>query len=493
MRCVYVSLVLLLSCGSIAVAGFWGNEALVDSGAVTAFDLSTDTSGRIWVAVAYPDQAVGLYFSEDYGLTWRGHWAMRADSAIRQLQLLTGEGDSSFLYLFMLQAGHDGDLWLARVGMRSSDYLLLPVAVGPDTIDDFSATLDRDGDYYLYCLYANEHRTGRTGSFVRSPDFGKSWESGTDWWNAWDPCISYTSGSTIHCVWRYALASEVHYSYNRHYGASGYWLPYRRVSGEVDQCFDPVVVQSDTSAEYRAGAWVWYTVGQRGAEILDLQGWVSWDGGWSWNPGITLGDPLLDESSPALAADRTGPNGYVGLCYRSNGRRPDDTASLFLTCANARDLNDWLKPVKVNHSPVAREPGVAPKLVYVPRAPLRMPGVLYSQATDSGPSGVRFTAAWLTDSDPRELEDLYLGCRPNPARSAVRVSADAARSGSYTVAVYGADGRMVAELFRGWLEPGLHAWSWDRMAAARLRAPAGAYFVRLTGPGLCIRKKLVLL
>src|SRR5512137_1869851 len=97
------SLLVFLMAGPVAAAGFWGAEVLIDSGAVAAFDATADTNGVIWTAIAYPDHAVGLYYSEDFGLTWRGHWAMRADSGIRQMQLLAGQGDSSFLYLFLLQ------------------------------------------------------------------------------------------------------------------------------------------------------------------------------------------------------------------------------------------------------------------------------------------------------------------------------------------------------------------------------------------------------
>ena len=477
---------------SVAVAGFWGNEVLVDSGAVTAFDVTADTAGGIWVAIAYPDKAVGLYYSGDFGTTWSGHWAMRTDSTVRHLQLLAGQGDSSFLYLFMLQDGNGGDLWLARIRPDSAGSVLIPVAVGPDTVDDFSVTLDRDAHYYVYCLYANEHRTGRTGTFTRSLDYGVSWESGTDWWNAWDPCISYTTGSTIHCVWRYALnGGEIHYSYNRHYGMSGFWSTYRVLSSGTDQCFDPVVVQTDSSPESQASLWTFYTVGRRDTAVLDLQYSVSWNGGWDWAPGLSFGDAFRDEQQADLAADRTGPNGYVSLCYNSGNRQLGDTVAVWWTCANAYNLNDWLKPVKVSRHPVA---GLGPRLVYAPHAPMRMPGVLYSQQTEAGPWGVWFAAPWMNAGNPAaEKAETGVEVEPNPAAATVRVSANLASPGGYSLAVYDAAGRLVNNLFHGRLEPGPQFWTWDRRSSTRARVPAGTYFIRLVGPGRSTGRRLILL
>lgn len=484
----------LLAAGSVAAAGFWSSEVLVDSGSVTAFDATADTSGIIWAAIAYPDNAVGLYYSKDLGSTWHGRWAMRADSSIRQLQLISGQGDSSFLYLFMLQAGNGGDLWLARIPYDSARFSLMPVAVGPDTIDDFSVAIDRDDHYYLYCLYVNEQRAGRTGAFTRSLDYGLSWEPGTDWWNAWDPCVSYTAGSTIHCVWRYALnGGEIHYSFNRHYGMPGHWSAYQVVSDSLaEQCFDPTVVQADSTPEAGAAVWVFYTVGRRDTSVLDLEYSSSTDGGSSWTPGLPFGSSYRDEQQPRLGADLSKPNDYVSLCYTSGNRQHGDTVAAYWTCANSYDPDGWLNPVKVSRFPLA---GLAPRLVYVPHAPLRLPGVFYSQQKGTGSWGVRFTAPWL-DSSQSPTHDSSSPAPtswPNPSPGPVRFSAAVTEPGRYSLAVYDAAGRLVANLFEGWLDPGPQFWVWNRTSPSGRRIPAGTFFLRLKGPGSCFTHRLVLL
>jgi len=490
-RNVRAQVLVLLVVASVAAAGFWGSEVLVGSGAVAAFDATADSGGVVWLAIAYPDSAVGLYYSGDFGSSWHGRGTLHTDSAVRQVQLLIGQGDSSLLYLFLLEAGNGGDLWLARIRPDSGGFALAPVAVGADTIDDFSVALDRDDGYYLYCLYANEQRTGRTGTFTRSLDHGASWETGTDWWNAWDPCVSYTTGSTVHCAWRYALnGSEVHYAYNRHYGMPGYWSTYRVVSdSSAGQCFDPTVVQADSVPESKAAVWVFYTVGRRDTEMLDLQYSASTNGGWDWTPGLPFGDPLRDEQQPCLAVDLSGPNDYVALCYSSGNRRRGDTISAWWTCANSYDPDAWLVPARVSRFPLASLP---PKPVYVPHAPMRLPGVFYSQQTETGPWGVRFAAPWLAAASA-PAESPLPSAWPNPSTGVVRLSATVTLPGDYSLTVYDAAGRLVSNVFRGRLENGPQFWTWDRRSPSGRRIPAGTFFVRLTGPGFSSTRRLVLL
>ena len=251
-------------------------------------------------------------------------------------------------------------------------------------------------------------------------------------------------------------------------------------------------MQADSSPESEAAVWVFYTAGRRDTEVLDLEYSASSDGGSNWTLGLPFGNSFLDEKQPRLAADRSGPNDYVSLCYSSEVRHSGDTVAAWWTCANSFDLDGWLEPVKVNRFPLA---GLPPRLVYVPHAPMRLPGVFYSQQTETGPWGVRFAAPWLSSSqtpDP-DLESPAPRLWPNPSTGMMQVSATVTLPGSYSLAVYDAAGRLVSNVFRGWLDPGPQSWTWDRTSPTGKQIPAGTFFVRLQGPGICITRRLVLL
>jgi hypothetical protein len=274
---------------------------------------------------------------------------------------------------------------------------------------------------------------------------------------------------------------------------SGHWSTYRLVSdSSAGQCFDPAVVQADSSPESEAAVWVFYTVGRRDTAVLDLEYSASSDGGSNWTPGLPFGNSFRDEQQPCLAADLSSPSSYVSLCYSSVSRHSGDTLAAFWTSANPFDLDGWLDPIKVSRFPLA---GLPPKLVYVPHAPMRLPGVFYSQQTESGPWGVRFAAPWLAssqtpDPEPRSPAPCLW---PNPSTGTVRVSAAVSRPGSYSLTVYDGAGRLVSSVFRGRLEPGPQFWTWDRTSPSGRRIPAGTFFVRLQGPGTCITRRLILL
>ncbi|MEO0069870.1 MAG: hypothetical protein ABIK18_03655, partial [candidate division WOR-3 bacterium] len=164
------------------IAGeFAGFDIPIYTGAITSFTTATDSKERIWVALATPEGEISLYFSSDQGTSWHQSFSILLNREIPRIEMVTGNEDPSPAYVFYLTPENSGDLWVLRVSETSWD--TLPVAVGPDTIDDFSVTVDKDTNYYLYCLYVNEHRPGRNGSFLRSFNRGLTWEMPQDFWN----------------------------------------------------------------------------------------------------------------------------------------------------------------------------------------------------------------------------------------------------------------------------------------------------------------------
>jgi hypothetical protein len=264
------------------------------------------------------------------------------------------------------------------------------------------------------------------------------------------------------------------------------------VSSGTDQCFDPAVAQSDTGVESQASVWACYTVGRRDSAIRDIEYSLSWDGGWNWAPGISFSEPFQDEWSPALVADRTGPNGYVGLCYLYSGRGSGDTVSVCWSCVNAYDLNDWLSPVRISRSFVSRAPGVAPKLVYAPGAPARLPLVFFSRARGQSSDGVWFTGAWIGAEVTPNTDTPGILSVSNPAGDKVSFTVNVEQAGRHSLTVYDLTGRKVCSLFSGTLAPGQRTWTWNRRTAAGAPVPAGVYLVQLAGPDVRSSRLLVL-
>jgi hypothetical protein len=463
-----------------------GLVSVVDSGAVRAFAVAPDTGPTAWAAVARSDDTLCLYRSDDFGASWQPWLRLGLSVAVTKLAVAVGRGESSFVYVFLLEGSNGGDLWLWRVALDTPFAELLPVAVGTDTIDDFSAALDRSTRYYLYCLYVNEHHTGRTGLFVRSDDFGRSWGPGTEFWNCWDPCLAYTAGSTIHCVWRYALTrNQIHYAYNRHYGAARYWSWYQVISQGHDQRWDPVVAQVDTNVESQAALWTFYTTARRETSCLDIENAASWTGGQGWTSGASLGSGCIDEAHCDIAADNTGPGGYVGLCYLSGDRRGGEPARVIWRTANSHDAFFWTSAAQVSTGPAAWE--MQPRIIYVPGSPHRMPLIFYGGDSLGAVRGLYCARPGLGSAP--DTGPVVPFAQTSPARSTFRLRLDCPSAGRYHIGLYNAAGQLLATPFSGWLGAGAHDITVRLPSSAR----SGTYFARTTGPDFLSSSRLLIL
>lgn len=322
------------------LAGF---DIPIYTGPITSFSTATDSKQRIWVALATPEGEIFLYLSFDQGRSWHQSYSLILNRDISQIEMVAGQGDPSPIYVFYCTTDNFGDLWLLRVSETSWD--TLPVVVGTDTIDDFSVTADKDTNYYLYCLYVNERRPGRNGGFIRSFDRGLTWEMPQDFWNCYDPHISFGTGSVLHCVWRYALnGREIHYAFNRYYGAPSRWSWLSVLSGKKEKCFDPVVIQNDTLPPWQATVWTAWCVARRDTENLDLVVRFSTDCGISWNEPINLGDRFIDEWWPSLYAGTY----KVNLAYNCGAKKANDPTVVYSRYSLSYAPGVWTSPVKLN-------------------------------------------------------------------------------------------------------------------------------------------------
>ena len=82
---------------------------------------------------------------------------------------------------------------------------------------------------------------------------------------------------------------------------------------------------------------------------------------------------------------------------------------------------------------------------------------------------------------------------PNPFASGTRLVFDLARGGPVKIAVFGADGRHVRQLWEGAMGAGLQAVDWDRRDAAGHPVAAGVYYLRLDTGGATGTAKVTVL
>ncbi|MEO0070341.1 MAG: hypothetical protein ABIK18_06080 [candidate division WOR-3 bacterium] len=357
-----------------------GSDVSVFNGKITAFAAALDPENRILVALATPESLLHIYSSLDTGTTWHQEFSLVLNSAPSRLEMASGKGDSSYIFVFYLTPENSGDLYLLRISPDFTDWVEVPIAIGPDTVDDFSVALDREPRYYLYCLYTNEHALGRNGRFTRSLDFGLTWEMPQDFYNCLDPYLSFGSGSILHCIWRFALnGREIHYTQNRHFGAPARWDWLRVLSATSEKCYSPVVAQAETAPPYRAPIWAVWTIARRDTEMLDLVFSYSTDGGNTFSPMENLGEMFVDEWWPAIV---TSPS-VSFLVYNSGGKEPNSPTVVYFRYSRPWAPNIWSSPVILND---AR----ANALFESARPRVILPGILFSYYHPDFVSGILF-------------------------------------------------------------------------------------------------------
>jgi hypothetical protein len=86
-----------------------------------------------------------------------------------------------------------------------------------------------------------------------------------------------------------------------------------------------------------------------------------------------------------------------------------------------------------------------------------------------------------------------LAVYPNPIQGSASLRFTLPADEHATLALYGADGRLVRTLASGQLDAGPHVIDWDRTGGAGDRLPAGLYYCRLEGEQTRLAQKLVLL
>ena len=476
----------------------WGNDVQIDSSNIWAFGAAGDTNGTMWCAVALrPESTIHVFRSTDHGINWSYVYWMTHGSDFRKVEVVVGSGDSNYVYVFYIRRTAGGDLWCFRIKTDLSGHNFYPVAVGPDTIDDFSVSIDYVDWYYLYCIYANEHRTGLTSHITRSLDMGATWETPVDWWNAWDPCIAYGSDGSVHCCWQFAVSrTAIDYQHNRNYGNPAYWEGYDRIYDGNDTVWNPVLTQANTEPDTEAVVWGLYTHNYNNTGDWDVDYGYNQAGGnpGQWNRGNHLSWTSQDEWYPDIRHYYVSPNSYVNACYNLGGTGTTDSTVIYWRWVNAPSPTNWSDPVKVSDQRVTTTTeGANPKLVYSPHSPGTGSGVVFAYW---GPEGVYFDANWLnigiTEKENNPKITRLLNCEPNPFRNKLIINYSIPSLSNAELKIFDIAGREVKSLVSQRLPYGNYSVSWDGTDNTGKKQGAGIYLIKLKVDNSEAVEKLIL-
>lgn len=463
----------------------WGGDVPIYSGEIWGFGAAGDTNGTMWAAIGLrPESTIHIFRSTDHGLTWNYVYWLTHGSDFRKVEVVVGSGDSNYVYVFYIRRVDGGDLWCFKLKTDLSAWNSYPVAVGPDTIDDFSVSLDYDDWYYLYCIHGNEHRTGLTSYVTRSVDRGVTWESPIDWWNAWDSYIAYGSGSKIHCCWQFALVqTTIHYQRqrNRYYGDPAEWVDFDYVYEGSDTVWSPVITQANTLPDTEALVWCAYTHNYNNTGDWDVDYGYNTHGGTpeQWTRGNHLSWTTQNEWFPDIRHYFVRPNSYVNACYNLGGTETSDSTVIYWQYANASDPTNWSIPVKVNDQRVTTlTNGANPKLIYSPYSPGTGSGVVFAYW---GPTGLYFDASWVGIQEQQSEPKLsaIVESKPNPFRNNTLVKYTVPVRSRVEIKVFDITGRNVKTLVNKESPPGEHSISWDGTDNTGKKQGTGIYLLKI--------------
>ncbi len=438
-----------------------------------AVDYEQDPNGTMWVAVgSRSDSSVHVLRSTNHGASWDWltgyYWPPK--HPIGKLELVVGEGDSNFVYVFELLEENNGDLRVVRLNHNGSVQFGTPVLVGPDSITDFAACRDYVRPYYLYGVAYNGMQERTTdwpaAALLRSTDFGLTWAITDSIANCSHPRLRAGAGSHIYLgaaprVARFRNVAQA--SLSTFFGSPGSWLS-DDVVADSFRVYDAVFAPAFTLPESTARCWIVFSHNYNGTLDWDVLYAHTNDRMRTWSVIDDIAYSTAVEAYVDLKPFTERGNPYVNASYV----RTDDF-TCYLVWAQANQPDNWSAPTLINQT-VRTGFGydVTPQIVYSPHGPGPGGGLVFA---DADSTGVYFNAPWFTGGAvsesrlPRAGGAALVIC-PTVGRGSVTIGwSGCARQ----VLVTDVAGRVVADFDR----PDGSSVVWDA------KVPAGTYFVRV--------------
>jgi hypothetical protein len=452
------------------------------AGAVTASAADWEIDGTMWAAFAgASDSAVSVYKSLDHGVSWNRivNYYIPPQHYVNKIELVVGEGDSGFVYVFENLPSGDGDLRVVRVSKDGVDLENFVVLAGADSITNFTACRDYTGsNYWLYAIAYNGMEAGSwpRSFFLRSTDYGKTWATTDIFYNMARPRMAFGAGSYGYVGnvpnqlnWKGMVATGV----TTFYSGPGTWH-FNTFAPDTFAINDACIAPAFTTPPESATTWIAYAHNYLGTSDWDIYS------------AYAIGDTLLSWNGPTVIANTTNPEGYVDLKnYTSAGNDYVNVSFVNIDMTNGYN-NAWLgyssagapstwtalSDTWVNKSVYSGWGFTAfPRIVYSPGGPGSGGGLVFPGYVSWVNTNGYFNAPWFTGvaeptAQPRRTAAAF-SVLPSVARGPVRVS----WNGSATrLAVTDVAGRIVRSI----AAPAGNSFVWDG------KVPAGTYLVCLT-------------
>jgi hypothetical protein len=398
-------------------------DGLIRTGTIQAFATDYQMDGTMWVAsTAWEDSFFDIHKSTDHGASWQrvvhtASWVSRRD----RIGLVVGEGESAFVYLFLISTYGNGDLGVVRYRTDGYPAGEFPILRGSETVNNMLVCRDYTGNYYwLYALAGDDDETMEYDEpFLRSTDYGRTWAVMDTFRWFLRGSLSAGAGTWLYaCAGRASSPGMLLTGVNTYYGAHGYWR-FRNIQPDTFQTMDPSIAAAFTTPESTAVIWVTYSHNYHNSGDWDALHYYSTDGGVIWSgPGYLGGSPDAVECYPDVKNYTSPGNSYVNVSYVSW----DDSAIVYRRYANAGSPGVWSDPVRINEHSAGLSYPVRPQLVYSPGSPGTGAGCVFS---GGGRTNLYWNAPWHSAGlagQPPPNDASRLSVSPNPCHGKAVVS-----------------------------------------------------------------------
>jgi len=297
-------------------------DQLIWSGGISATSADWEMDGTIWAAFATTaDSLVWVYKSADHGANWTrvGGYYWPPLHPVSKIELVVGQGDSGFIYVFENVPANDGDLKVARMNKNGSGLLGWSIRAGADTVTDFTACRDFSGsNYWLYAVAYNGSRTGNfpPGYIYRCTNYGATWALTDSSANKNRPRMAFGAGSVCYMSAvpsPHQFQGYIQTMVSTNWSGPGTWHlnDYHPDTFRInDACIAPAF-----STPPNATAWVAYTHNVNGTNDWDIFSAYATDTLLSWVGPATVANTSHVEAYLDLKNYTSPGNTYVNLAF----------------------------------------------------------------------------------------------------------------------------------------------------------------------------------